>query len=81
MPPTSLAAGDPPAAIPIATGPGVNILVDRAKLKELEPAVSALGNALIEEGIKVTANISPYNQTDEVQQSTIQIVIGVRAQP
>jgi hypothetical protein len=81
IPPSGPWVGDPPASIPIAAVPGVAIFVDRSKLQELEPAVLALGNALKAGGIRVIANVSGYDSADEMQQRTIQIVIGARAQP
>ena len=73
--------GDPPAGVPITAVPGVAIFIDPAKLTELSPAAEALGNALLAERMKVTANVSGYKSDDEAVQNTLQIVIGVRAQP
>jgi hypothetical protein len=48
--------GDPPAGIPIAALPGIEIRFDPSKEKELAPSALALGNALHEDGTIVAVN-------------------------
>ena len=79
----ALTTGDPPDGIPVPSVavPGIRILFDQHKRKELEPAVLALGNTLLRFGLKIRADQTAYENRNEDQQNTISITIGVRAPP
>jgi hypothetical protein len=80
MPPGQPAVGNPAAGIPIVTMPGVEILFDPTKERELGPAALALGNALHADGTVVAVNKdNPRNAPDEAD--VILIRIGVRVPP
>jgi hypothetical protein len=55
--------GDPPAGIPIAAIPGIEIRFDPSEEKELAPSALALGNALHEDGtiVEVRAGFENLN--------------------
>lgn len=69
---------DPPAGIPIASEPGVSILVHSEKAKEIEGAANALASVLTKQGIKTATRTNPYATTNPDEQSTLTIVVGVR---
>jgi hypothetical protein len=70
--------GNPPAGIPIAAIPGVEIRFDPAKEKELTPAVLALGGALHADGMVVAVNRDQQSNPNEAQRDILLIVIGTR---
>jgi hypothetical protein len=55
--PASLGMGNPPAGIPLASIPGVEIRLNLAKREQLLPAALALGNALHGDGMVVAVNV------------------------
>jgi hypothetical protein len=67
--------GNPPANIPIAAMPGVEIRFDPAKEHELAPATLALGSALHADGTVVAVN------RGAAKEDTHLIVIGARVPP
>ncbi len=73
--------GDPPANIPIAAIPGVEIRFDAAKEKELTPAALALGNALHADGMVVAVNRDKQSNANEAERDIFLIVIGARVPP
>jgi len=73
--------GNPPAGIPIAAMPGVEIRFDPAKESELKSAALALGNALHADGMVVAVNRDLQSNPNEAARSVILIVIGVRVPP
>ena len=79
--PNTITGGDPPVGQPISSIPGIRLLIDQRKQKELEPAVLALGNTLLRFWLKLRANSTAYENRNEDQQNTISIIIGVRAPP
>jgi hypothetical protein len=71
--------GDPPAGIPIAAIPGVEIRFDPAKERELTPAALALGNALHDaDGMVVAVNRERQSNPNDAERDIILIVIGAR---
>ncbi len=77
MPPGQPSVGNPPAGIPIAAAPGIEILFDPAIEAELTPAL-ALGNALHADGTAVMVNKDNHSNTDESQRDVILIRVGAR---
>jgi hypothetical protein len=73
--------GDPPAGIPIAAIPGVEIRFDPAKEQELIPAALALGNALHTDGMVVAVNRERASNPNEADRNIVLIVIGARVSP
>jgi hypothetical protein len=73
--------GNPPAAIPIAALPGVEIRFDPAEENELKSAALALGNALHADGMVVAVNRDRQSNPNEAERRAILIVIGVRVPP
>jgi hypothetical protein len=73
--------GNPPAGIPIAAIPGIEIRFDPAKEKELAPAALALGNALHADGTVVAVNRDSQGSSGEADRDVILIVIGARVPP
>ncbi len=73
--------GDPPAGIPIAAIPGIEIRFDPSKEKELAPPALALGNALHEDGTIVAVNRDKPGATGDEYKDTLLIVIGARLPP
>jgi hypothetical protein len=73
--------GNPPAGIPIAAIPGVEIRFDPAKEKELGPSALALGNALHADGTVVAVNSERQSNANEAEQNIFLIVIGARVAP
>lgn len=73
--------GNPPAGIPIAAIPGVEIRIDPAKEKDLKPAALALGNALHAEGMAVAVNRERQSNPNEAERDILLIVIGARVPP
>ena len=78
LPPPSIGIGNPPAGIPIAAMPGVEIRFDPAREQELAPAALALGNALHANGTVVAVNKDNANvESGDI----LLIVIGARVPP
>ncbi len=73
--------GNPPAGIPIAAIPGVEIRFDPAKREELTPAALALGNALHADGMVVAVNVNQQSNPAEAERNILLIVIGARVPP
>ena len=73
--------GNPPAGIPIAAVPGVEIRFDPAKERQLTPAALALGNALHSNGTVVAVNRDGQSSPKEADQNILLIVIGARVPP
>jgi hypothetical protein len=73
--------GNPPAGIPIAAIPGVEIRFDPAKEKQLTPAALALGNALYADGMVVAVNRNIEINPNEAERDILLIVIGARTPP
>jgi hypothetical protein len=67
LPATSLSVGNPPAYLPIAAIPGVEIRFDPAKEHELSLAALALGNALHADGMEVAVNRNRESNPDEAK--------------
>lgn len=70
--------GNPPAGVPVAAMPGVEIRFDPAKERDLTPAALALGNALHAEGMTVAVNRDGQSNPDEAKRDILLIVIGAR---
>jgi hypothetical protein len=70
--------GNPPAGIPIASVPGVEIRFDPEKEQELTPAALALGNALHTDGTVVAVNRDRQSSPNEGDRNILLIVIGSR---
>jgi hypothetical protein len=70
--------GNPPAGIPIAAIPGVEIRFDPAKEQELVSAALALGNALHADGMVVAVNRDLASNPNEANRDIFLIVIGAR---
>ena len=73
--------GNPPAGVPIAAIPGVEIRFNPAKESELAPAALALGNALHADGMVVAINRDTQINLNEADQNDLLIVIGARVPP
>jgi hypothetical protein len=73
--------GSPPAGIPVAALPGIEIHFDPAKERELTPAALALGNALHADGTVVAVNRDRQSNPIEADRDIFLIVIGVRVPP
>ena len=73
--------GNPPAGIPIAAMPGVEIRFDPAKENELAPAALALANALHADGMVVAVNRNIQSNPNEAERDVLLIVIGARVPP
>lgn len=73
--------GSPPAGIPIAAIPGVEIRFDPAKESELAPAALALGNALHADGTVVAVNRDTQVNLNDAERNDLLIVIGARVPP
>ncbi|MHB8885257.1 MAG: hypothetical protein ACYC5H_09230 [Methylovirgula sp.] len=78
MPPGQPAVGNPPAGIPIAAAPGIEIVFDPAKETELSASALALGNALHADGTVVAVNRDNHSNPDKAQQDVLLIRIGPR---
>jgi hypothetical protein len=70
--------GNPPAGIPIAAIPGVEIRFDPARREELTPAALALGTALRTDGMAVAVNTNKQSDQNEADRDIFLIVIGAR---
>jgi hypothetical protein len=81
MPPGQPAVGNPPAGIPIAAAPGVEIIFDPAKENELTPAALALGNAIHADGTVVAVNRDNHSDPNEAGRDVLMIRIGARVPP
>jgi hypothetical protein len=81
IPATSFSVGNPPAGIPIAAIPGVEIRFDPAKEQELTPPALTLGNALHADGMVVAVNRNRQSNPNEVERDILLIVIGARVSP
>lgn len=77
-PPT---VGDPPANIPVAAIPGVEIRFDPAKERELIPAALALANALHADGTVVAVNRDRQSYPNDADRDVLLIVLGARVAP
>jgi hypothetical protein len=73
--------GSPPAGIPIAAMPGVEIRFDPSKEKERAPAALALGNALYADKMVVAVNKDSQTQPNEADRDVLIVVIGARVPP
>jgi hypothetical protein len=73
--------GDPPAGIPLAAIPGIEIRFDPSKESDLAPAALALGNALHNDGTVVAVNRDQPGATGEAYKDMLLIVIGARLPP
>jgi hypothetical protein len=73
--------GNPPAGVPIAAMPGIEIRIDPAKEQELAAGALALGNALHADGTVTAVNRHNKSNPNEADQDIILIVIGVRVPP
>ena len=73
--------GNPPAGIPIAAMPGVEIRFDPTKEIEVSPAALALGNALHAAGMVVAVNRDGPSNRPEEGRDILLIVIGARVPP
>jgi hypothetical protein len=81
LPPNSFSVGNPPAGIPIAAMPGVEIRFDPTKEPELKPVAKALGDALHADGTVVAVNRHAQSNPDETERDILLIVIGARVPP
>jgi hypothetical protein len=72
------AKGVPPAHIPIAAVPGVEILFDPAKEQELTPPALALGNALHADGMVVAVDRNSQSNPNRAEQDILIVRIGAR---
>jgi hypothetical protein len=79
--PEAPSMGNPPASVPIAAMPGVEIRFDPAKEAELRLAALALGNALHADGMVVAVDRDNNSNPDEAQRDILLIVIGARVPP
>jgi hypothetical protein len=77
-PPT---VGNPPAGIPIAAAPGVEIVFDPASEAELTAPALALGNALHADGTAVAVNRDVQSNPNEADRDILLIRIGARVPP
>jgi hypothetical protein len=77
----NISVGNPPAGVPIAAIPGVEIRFDPAKEREMTPAALALGNALHADGTVVSVNRDRQSNPDETERDILNIVIGARVPP
>jgi hypothetical protein len=77
-PPT---VGNPPAGIPIAAAPGVEIVFDPTKETQLIPSALALGNALHADGTAVAVNRDIQSSQNEADRDILLIRIGARVPP
>ena len=73
--------GDPPAGIPDAALPGIEIRFDPSKENELARPALALGNALHEDGTIVAVNRAKPGTMGEEYKDTLLFVIGARLPP
>lgn len=81
LPASPPSVGNPPAGIPIAAAPGVEIVFDATKEHELAPAALALGNALHTDGMVVAVNRDTNSNPEEAARDILQIQIGTRVPP
>jgi hypothetical protein len=77
VPPWGVAAGDPPAGIPISPNEGVTIFVPTDDVASLTPAATALLSTLTDAGIKTVAVTNAGLQT---RAKIIVIEIGIKPQ-
>jgi hypothetical protein len=63
MPASSFSVGNPPAGIPVAAIPGIEVRFDPAKEQQMLPAALALGNALHADGTVVAVNRNRQSKT------------------
>lgn len=73
--------GQPPAGVPIAASPGIEIVFDPAKEAELTPAALALGNALHADGTVVAVSRDNHSNPVEAERDILLIRIGARVPP
>jgi hypothetical protein len=81
LPANAFGMGNPPAGIPIAAMPGVEIRFDPTKESELTPAGLALGNALHADGTVVSVNRDNHSDPNETERNVLLVVIGARVPP
>ncbi len=81
VPVAAPSVGRPPAGIPIAAIPGVEIRIDPGKKDELVSAALALGNALHADGTVVAVNINNQSRPAEADRDILLVVIGARVPP
>lgn len=77
QPPWGLAAGDPPAGVPVSPSDGVTLFVPVADLPELLPAVKTLASTLIAAGIATAIAADSGPQT---RPKIIVIEVGTKPQ-
>jgi hypothetical protein len=75
------AIGDPPAGIPIAAAPGVEIVFDPSREREETAPALALGNALHADGMAVAVNRDRQSNPSEADRDILLIRIGARVPP
>jgi hypothetical protein len=73
--------GNPPAGVPIAAIPGVDIRFNLANEHEVAPAALALGKALHADGTVVAVNRDTQINLNQAEQYDLLIVIGARVPP
>lgn len=73
--------GNPPAGVPIAAMPGVEIRFDPDREREISPAALALGNALHADGTVVAVNRDVHRNSNEADRDILLIVLGARVPP
>jgi hypothetical protein len=73
--------GNPPAGIPIASIPGVEIRFDPTSYDRLAPAALALGNTLHRLGIVVAVSRERESYSDTSLRDVLFVVIGARVPP
>ena len=71
VPVAAPSVGRPPAGIPIAAIPGVEIRIDPGKKDELVSAALALGNALHADGTVVAVNINNQSRPAEADRDIL----------
>lgn len=70
--------GQPPAGVPIAAIPGVEIRMDPSKEKDVGKVALELGEALHADGTLVAVNREMESRADEHERDVLMIVIGTR---
>jgi hypothetical protein len=81
LPASGIFVGNPPAGVPVAAIPGVEIELDPTKENELSAPALALGNALHADGTVVAVNRAAHTNPNEADRDILMIVIGARVPP
>jgi hypothetical protein len=81
MAPGQPSVGSPPAGIPIAAAPGIEIIFDPAKEAQEAPAALALGNAIHADETVVAVNRNNMSDPNEADRDILLIRIGARVPP